>query len=165
MIVFDCTFNYRKVKFLPKSNVGYLNKIGNPLNWQISNSNCKYQAGIIFQISFSYLRSGVICDKLRLSKPTRNMWYHTIQRQNWCFSRLVLSCHKYNLKPNLVQYIYPISYKIEKKANPRKKIYPIENCRYEIKAKMLAVSKVFRPIDILTVLLQITTATKPPIRE
>ena len=36
-----------------------------------------------------------------------------------------------------------------------------ENCRYEIKAKMLAVSKVFRPVDILTVLLQIATSTKP----
>jgi hypothetical protein len=68
------------------------------------------------------------------------------------------------LKHLTFHYIYPIFYKIAKKANPRKKIYPIENCRYEIKAKMLAVSKAFRPVDILTVLLQITTATKPPIR-
>ena len=124
MIVFGCTFNYRKVKFLPKSNVGYLNKIGNPLNWQISNSNCKYQAGIIFQISFSYLRSGVICDKLRLSKPTRNMWYHTIQRQNWCFSRLVLSCQNNKLRSIDSDYIYLISYRNAKKANPRKMICP-----------------------------------------
>ncbi|MGB2927720.1 MAG: hypothetical protein WBB70_02285, partial [Desulfobacterales bacterium] len=39
-------------------------------------------------------------------------------------SILQISCHKYNLKPSLVQYIYPISYKIAKKANLRKGICP-----------------------------------------
>jgi len=29
---------------------------------------------------------------LRLSNPTTNLWYHTIQHQNWCFAELVLSC-------------------------------------------------------------------------
>jgi hypothetical protein len=43
----------------------------------------------------------------------------------------------------------------------KKRICPIENCRYEIKAKILAVSKVFRPVDILTILLQITALPKP----
>ncbi len=35
-------------------------------------------------------------------------------------------CQSNNLKPSLVQYIYPISYKIAKKANPRKWICPIK---------------------------------------
>jgi len=29
---------------------------------------------------------------MRISNPTRNLWYHTIQYQNWFFSRLVLFC-------------------------------------------------------------------------
>jgi hypothetical protein len=39
---------------------------------------------------------------------------------------LVKTCdsHKQNLKPIRTDYIYPISYKIAKKANPRKRIYP-----------------------------------------
>jgi hypothetical protein len=31
---------------------------------------------------------------------------------------LQIPCHKYNLKPSLIQYIYPISYKIAKRATP-----------------------------------------------
>jgi len=38
------------------------------------------------------------------------------------------------------------------KANYRKKDFLTETCRYEIKAKMLAVSKVFRPVDIRMIL-------------
>ena len=37
----------------------------------------------------------------------------------------VISCHKHNLKPSLVQYIYRICYKNAKKANSRKMICPI----------------------------------------
>ena len=39
-------------------------------------------------------------------------------------SRVQISCHKYNQKPSLVQYIYPISYKIAKKGVPPKKDLP-----------------------------------------
>jgi len=42
----------------------------------------------------------------------------------------VLSCHKHNLKPNLVQYIYPISYKIAKKGKPYKMDLPL--CKNDI---------------------------------
>jgi len=38
----------------------------NPPNWQISNWNCKYQARIVCQISFSDLRCGIGCDLYRL---------------------------------------------------------------------------------------------------
>ena len=55
--------------------------------------------------------------------------------------------------------------KCKKGKPPEKSICPIGNSRYEIKAKMLAVSKVFRPVDILTILLQITALPKPEIRE
>ena len=54
----------------------------------------------------------------------------------------------YNLKPSLVQYIYPISYKIAKKANPRKWNCPIENRRYAIRAKISDISQDFRVDDI-----------------
>ena len=36
-----------------------------------------------------------------------------------CFF-LGISCHKYNLTPSLIQYIYLISYKIALKASPEK---------------------------------------------
>ncbi len=42
----------------------------------------------------------------------------------YAFVKVQISCHKYNLKPSLVQYIYPISYKNAKKANPVKWICP-----------------------------------------
>ena len=87
-------------------------------------------------------------DTLRLSKPTRNLWYHTIQHQNWCFSKLVLSCHKHKFKHLNSRYIYLISYKIAKKANPWKTICPIENCRYAIETKMSDISQVFEVDDI-----------------
>ena len=38
----------------------------------------------------------------------------------------VLSCHKYRFKHLNLQYIYPISYKIAKKANPEKGFSQIE---------------------------------------
>ena len=43
-----------------------------------------------------------------------------------CFyvSKPVFSCHKHKFKNLNCQYIYPISYKIAKKANPAKRIYP-----------------------------------------
>jgi hypothetical protein len=37
---------------------------------------------------------------------------------------LQITCHKHNLKPILTDYIYLISYKIAKKANPVKWICP-----------------------------------------
>ena len=39
-----------------------------------------------------------------------------------CFyvSKPVFSCQKHNLNPILADYLYPISYKIAKKANPMK---------------------------------------------
>ena len=40
-------------------------------------------------------------------------------------SNVVISCHKHNLKPNLVQYIYLISFKIAKKGKPEKKDLPL----------------------------------------
>ena len=61
----------------------------------------------------------------------------------------MVSCHKYNLKPSLVQYIYRISYKIAKKANPDKGFAPFENCRYAIRAKMSDISKVFESVEML----------------
>ena len=70
------------------------------------------------------------CDKcsnediLRLSKPTRNLWYHTIQHQNGCFSRLVLSCQNQRSNHLNFQYIYLISYRNAKKANSIKWICP-----------------------------------------
>jgi hypothetical protein len=39
-------------------------------------------------------------------------------------SEFQISCQKHNLKPILTDYIYPISYKIAKKANPVKWIFP-----------------------------------------
>jgi hypothetical protein len=54
---------------------------------------------------------------------------------------------------------------LQKKKTRENGFTPIENCRYAIGAKMSAVSKVFRPVDILTVLLQITALPKPEIRE
>ena len=39
-------------------------------------------------------------------------------------SKLVFTCHKHNLKPSAVQYIYRICFKIAKKANPMKWICP-----------------------------------------
>ena len=61
----------------------------------------------------------------------------------------MISCHKYNLKPSLVQYIYPISYKIAKRQTPEKRICPIENYRCAIRAKMSDISQVFEVDDIL----------------
>jgi hypothetical protein len=37
----------------------------------------------------------------------------------------VISCHKHNLKPSPVQYIYPISYKIAKKGKPDEMDLPL----------------------------------------
>jgi hypothetical protein len=64
----------------------------------------------------------------------------------------------------LITYIVFVT-KLQKRQIPEKSICPIGNSRYEIKAKMLAVSKVFWPVDILTILLQITALPKPEIRE
>ena len=91
---------------------------GIPLNWKISNLNCKYQGKIIFHIYIPELRFGSTCDLWRLSKTTRNLWYHTIQHQNWCFSRLVLSCQKHNLESILTDCIYRICYKNAKNGKP-----------------------------------------------
>jgi len=44
--------------------------------------------------------------------------------------------------------IIDISYKIAKKANTRKWICPIENCRFAIRAKMSDISQVFEADDI-----------------
>jgi len=48
----------------------------------------------------------------------------------------------------LLSSIYPIPYKISKKAPPRKWDCPIENCWYAIRAKMSDLSKVFEMNDI-----------------
>ena len=48
--------------------------------------------------------------------------YH--QTQIWYDSKLVISCQYNKFKHLNFQYIYPISYKIAKKANPRKWICP-----------------------------------------
>jgi hypothetical protein len=50
------------------------------------------------------------------------------------------ACHKHNLKPSLIQYIYPVSFKNAKSQTLEKRICPIENCRYAIKADMSAIS-------------------------
>jgi hypothetical protein len=55
----------------------------------------------------------------------------------------------------LIAYIVK-SIKI-KKANHEKRICPIENCRYAIRAKMSDISKVFEVDDILRVLRDILT--------
>ena len=47
----------------------------NLLNWHVSNWGCKYQEKVIFQISFSYLWSGAICDQWRL--PNKNWTFQT----------------------------------------------------------------------------------------
>jgi hypothetical protein len=53
-----------------------------------------------------------------------------------------ISCQSIKLENFHLRFIYRISYKIAKKANPPKWICPIENCRYAIKAKMSDISAV-----------------------
>ena len=61
---------------------------------------------------------------------------------------LGISCHKHRFKHFNFHYIYLISYKNAKKANPVKWICPIGNCRCSIRAKMSDISKVFEGDDI-----------------
>jgi hypothetical protein len=56
---------------------------------------------------------------------SNKFFYIEIRLNKLGLPKLVLSCHKHNLKPSLVQYIYRISYKIAKKSNPAKRICPI----------------------------------------
>jgi len=58
------------------------------------------------------------------------------------------ACQKHRFKHFNFQYIYLISYKIAKKANPRKWNCPIENRRYAIRAKISDISQDFRVNDI-----------------
>jgi hypothetical protein len=71
------------------------------------------------------------------------------------------ACHKHNLKPSLIQYIYPVSFKNAKRQTLEKRICPIENCRYAIKANMSDSSKVLKPVDILRDLNEIRDFDKP----
>jgi len=61
-----------------------------------------------------------------------------------------------NLKEVYTNCIYCKFYKKAKRQTLEKRISPIENCRYAIRAKMSDLSQVLRPVDILR-LLKIST--------
>jgi hypothetical protein len=64
-------------------------------------------------------------------------------RSLWLFT----ACHKYNLEPSLVQYIYRISYKIAKRQTPEFGPVIFENFRHQL-GELSDLSKVFRKADI-----------------
>jgi len=94
-------------------------------------------------LSCMYIENIAICLEgvklwyMRLSKPTRNLWYHTIQHQNSCISRLVLSCQNHKSKHLNFNYIYRICYKNAKKANPMKWICPFEKTISQVLNRLL----------------------------
>jgi hypothetical protein len=55
----------------------------------------------------------------------KNMGKHVRLWTREPYSEIQISCQKHNLESIPTDYIYPISYKIAKKANPMKWICPI----------------------------------------
>ena len=51
-----------------------------------------------------YLNFEKITNKLRLSNITRNLWYHMIQNEIWCFDEFAFSCQRWN--PILINSVY-----------------------------------------------------------
>jgi len=66
--------------------------------------------------------------------------------------RRQITCQKFRFKNLNLNCIYRIFYKIAKRQIPAKKIRPIENCIYAIRAKMSDIFQVFEVIDIFTLL-------------
>jgi len=61
-----------------------------------------------------------------------------------------ISCQNHGFKHFNLKCIYPISYEIAKRQTPEKRICPIDNCTYAIRAKMSDISQIFEMDDIFT---------------